>query len=309
MDKFEKYQRKHLKGDWNQLRAKIARVIEQHPLIKENMGTVGIPQRGDDAQTGDDYDEKGIAAQFGVSPSQVNSLHHALVAGAIIPTDEELAAAEMAHTNIPINPLKARDSVLEAARIIIEKNEPGHKREEPIKHEEKTEEEKPRNIAGFKMQEAVDKILIDIEQNNMDKLPEAKIPPLDKPEKKPWQQTTEEVAKKPLTPSLTPAPPEIAEPEINTDAEKETPKKDKKMIIGGGIFESVHKVKLDLGTLIWFYYNKSVYGFEGTLDEFLNWCVADCAISRGLSLQVVENPLGLIGAGLQMQKEAEDDRQ
>lgn len=246
---------KYLQGDWNPLRVKIARAILQYPILEDNT-------------RGEKYSSARIAADVGeTSPTSVNRIHYALMAGAVPPTDEELALAEEAKLDIPMNPMK--------------KPKP---KPEP-------DEEAQKEITGVQMQAGVNQFLENIETGKA--LPK----PVDK---KNGGQKAEEVKPlipKPLIPgthnlkpSETAAEAKVEEAKVETKAEESK----QKIMAGGGLFESVHKVKLTLGTLFWHFYCINVWGFDGTIDDFLNWCVADCIKARGWSLDVIEDPFGLM---------------
>lgn len=143
-------------------------------------------------------------------------------------------------------------------------------------------------------------------QQDVDKMMKegAKPPPVKEDPVAYLQKAIDEANKKPLTPSdkawrqKPPEPP--AEPPVAEEKPPEKPeeKKNQPMIVGGELFWNMQKVRVPLSTIIWYYYCQRVYGYQGDLSEFLEWCVNDCIEARGLSIEVVENPLGLIAEGM-----------
>ena len=296
-----------LQGNWNSSRAAIARKVEEFPALSATV-------RGRN-EKGEEYDESRIALELKSSKPMVNMMHKALILGAIIPTKERLAEATAAGVDIPLDPSEDRQTEVvkpetdtETVVVDLSKQSQTVIAETPKLPPEPTPEAP--QLSKLQMKEEMDKFVEGVNDKaakilqpppppgGNGKTEDIKKPLLD-PDSKPWHKITD--------------PPKAEQPKVEPPVEakplaeepKKEPKSDK-MTVGGGLFESVHKVKLDLHVLVWFYYNKNVHGFKGTLDEFLNWCVADCVKARGLSLEIVEDPLGLIGAGLKDQMQQKE---
>jgi len=280
-DILNRNKKKHLLGNWSPLRIQIARVIEQYPYKHG--------RRQPHINTGENFREALLAAQLGTSQSTIGFMSNALAEGAIIPTDEEFAAAEAANIDLPLDPKRAPALWQPADTPVADA---------PVAE-----------ISRLDMKKNIDQLIVNQEKpkvapvlkeayNILEKIQQASPPP---PPPTP-----------PPAPTL--APPPLALPPFRAPIEaknngdkpvadkveqikKVEEPKDKKLIVGGGLFENEQKVKLNLNTIIMYYYNTNVYGFEGTLADFLNWCVADCAKSRGINVEIVENPSGLIEAG------------
>ncbi len=141
-------------------------------------------------------------------------------------------------------------------------------------------------------------------------------------EKDRMQQEIDDYLKKPLKrplPEKSTKPPEPVEkvwrkePEVKESEEpeqeeaepeepKDEPKKKKdgrQQIVGPGkdLFQMTRNIRLDFMSLFWYFQNV-MDGYEGTIDDFVNWCVKDCAIARGLKLEIVENPLNVATEGM-----------
>lgn len=275
--------KKHLTGYWSPLRIQVARVIEQYPYKHG--------RRQPHINTGENFREALLSAQLGTSQSTIGFVSNALAEGAIIPTDEEFAAAEAANIDLPLDPKRApvlwqpadtpvaNAPVAEISRLDMKKDV-----DQIIENQEK-----PKVAPVLK---EADQVLKNIQEAAPAAAPPA--PPSAAPPPAPPPT--------PLIEAKNNGDKPVAE-QIKKEATKPEgkPEDSKKMIVGGGLFESVHKVKLTLGTLIWYFYNMNIYGYEGTLDDFLNWCVADSVKTRGLSLDFVEHPLELIGEGMKYQ--------
>ena len=277
--------KKHLLGNWSPLRIQVARVIEQYPYKHG--------RRQPHINTGENFREALLSAQLGTSMSTIGFMSNALAEGAIIPTDEEFAAAEAANIDLPLDPKQApvlwqpdtpvaNAPVAEISRLDMKKNV-----DQII-----VNQEKPKVAPVLK---EADQVLKNIQEAAPPPPPAAAAPP---------PAPVPPAAAAPPAPVPAPVPPAASTPiEAKNNGDKpaadkpEQITKDKKMIVGGGLFENVQKVRLNLNTIIMYYYNTNQYGFEGTLDDFLNWCVADCAKSRGINVEIVENPSGLIEAG------------
>jgi hypothetical protein len=60
----------------------------------------------------------------------------------------------------------------------------------------------------------------------------------------------------------------------------------KEKVMVGSLFENVVKVRLKVGNLLWYHIARSDYGYPGTIEEYINDCIEECAAARGLSLTV-----------------------
>lgn len=309
-----------LQGNWTPARARIARKVAEFPAEDG---------RRKPNSAGQEFDESRIAFELRVSKQMVSMFHQALLHGAIIPSDEEIAAVEATGGSIPLDPNDKRQTTiigkpLEAKpETIVPKAEtPAAKIETPASPPEvtpppaATPPEEKTELSRFDMQAAADKIALEAEKNRMDKpFPDIPVnkgfrePPIpDKPlspviknqEELTARLKAREVAREE---ALAKEREEAAQAEAAAKAELTKKEDAKKMVIGGDLFKSIQKIGLDLGSVIWFFYVKNVYGYPGDISDFVNWCIADVAKSRGLSLDIVENPVQLIGEGIKYQEE------
>lgn len=60
----------------------------------------------------------------------------------------------------------------------------------------------------------------------------------------------------------------------------------KERVMVGSLFESVVKIRLKVGNLLWYHIARNDYGYPGTIEEYINDCIEECARERGLSLTV-----------------------
>ena len=270
--------KKHLIGNWSPLRIQISRVIEQYPYKHG--------RRQPHINTGEKFREALLATQLGTSISTIGFMSNALAEGAIIPTDEEFAAADAANIDLPLNPKQA-PVLWQPANTPITV---------PVAE-----------ISRLDMKKDIDQLIVNQGKpkvapvlkeadNILEKIQQASPPP---------PPTT------PPTPTPLVLPPFMTPIEAKNTGDKpekveqikksEEPKD--KMLVGGELFGNMQKIKLTMGTIFWYFWCVNVYGFEGTVDDFLNWAVTDAISARGLSLDVRETQIPIPQGGENVKRE------
>lgn len=287
----------YFQGNWNEDRIRIARRVAEFPLLPDGI-------RGPDKDNSI-FDTSRIAFEIRSSPQMVNMIHLALKNGARIPTKAEIATAAAEGWEIPLNPYESRKTRVFHAPAEIKPEAPAAAIEKPPESAPASKPE-AEPIPKEQMKADMDSFVEAVETGKAG-LPEPPPPP-PPPQRPPPPQTPAppiinkdgngHKEEKPLRPDVkefrksdAKAEPEIIEAKVDVKKEplpKELKDKDKTILVGGDLFGNIQKVKLDMSTIFWYFYCRNVFGYEGSMEDFLNWSVADAIKSRGLSLEVVE---------------------